>query len=707
MFGLSHCLELARSAGRWIRRTAINGTAINRTGGRPSRCQRDSSRGESLQIEELEGRRMLTLLNQPIFPADNPWNQNISNAPVVTNSAAIISHIGTGIALHPDWGNHNPASGTAALYGIPVNIVNGNTTAKINVIIDNYPGESDIQGVPIPANAIIEGDYQGGPNPNGAGGNAGQRGDSHLIVWDSYNNIAYELFGVSRPGDPKLYPNTSGVEVAHTDNKWHAAQESVWNMSTNTFRTLGDTSADAAGLSILAGLARPDEGKPVSQGGQGAINHALRVTLPSGDINPQYIYPASHVVSVSSSSVKLPFGARLRLANTPAVNTLISNMPPQSQILARAMQQYGLIVADIGSAMYITGSSATMDANNAISQTWNMSDILASNGLTKLHAGDFEVVDLTPVVTMLSSTSAVPGSTLTITGKNFSGAAGKLSVLFGNAAVNTVNLLSDMQVSVVVPNFTGTVHVQVQSGINATDPNNPNNNVKNPIWGYGVSATSTTDQLTAVTVNPGDLNQDGVVGPADLRVQLQALANPAQYLSTYHVTAAELTRIGDVNFDTYFNNRDIQALLAAIATSGGGSGSASSAAQESGGNVIAAPTTATGSGGASSLPNTLSKQLKATAPAIYGPAVALRVESHASAKLIDIAPPQSETKKPSGSLAGATSVWNTYNSLYPIEFPTRRDALLTTAKISPPNQHEALADLTAETFDAIDAKLNE
>src|SRR5205085_2701150 len=148
--------------------------------------------------------------------------------------------------------------------------------------------------------------------------------DSHLLVWDEDNNIAYELYGVTRPSDPTLFPNTNGVELAHTDGKWHAAQESVWNMSRESFRPLGYTSADAAGLSILAGLARPDEGLPTTQGGQGAITHALRFTLPSGDVSPQYIYPASHMVSVSAGSTKLPFGSRLRLANTPAVNSAIS-----------------------------------------------------------------------------------------------------------------------------------------------------------------------------------------------------------------------------------------------------------------------------------------------------------------------------------------------------------------------------------------------
>src|SRR5262249_21760164 len=164
---------------------------------------------------------------------------------------------------HPDWGEDSASNGSSPLYGIPYNVVHGNSTAKVNVIIDNYPGESDLVPVPIPAGAVVEGDNQNGPNLNGGGYNTGQRGDSHLIVWDEDNNIAYELYGVTRPGDPMLFPNTSGVELPHTDGKWHAAQESIWNMKTDAFRTLGDTSADAAGLSILAGLARLDEGLPV------------------------------------------------------------------------------------------------------------------------------------------------------------------------------------------------------------------------------------------------------------------------------------------------------------------------------------------------------------------------------------------------------------------------------------------------------------
>ncbi|HVS40112.1 MAG TPA: IPT/TIG domain-containing protein [Gemmataceae bacterium] len=466
---------------------------------RPRRIRRSA-----LQVEQLEDRVTPTLLGQQLFPVDYPWNQNISNAPVAANSAAVIAHIGASVRLHPDWGADSPANGASPLYGIPVNIVHGDSTATVNVAIDNYPDESDIVPVPIPANAVLEGDYQNGPNPNGGGYNAGQRGDSHLIVWDEDNNIAYELYGVTRPSDPTLFPNNNNVELPHTDGLWHAAQETVWNMNTDMFRTLGATSADAAGLSILAGLARPDEGLPVSQGGQGAIDHALRVTLPAGDVNPQYIYPASHMVSTSQGANNLPLGSRLRLANTPAVNALIANMPPESQIVARAMQQYGLVVADIGSAMYVTGASASVDASNNINLTWNLNDIFASNGLEVLNAGDFQVVNLTPVVTGLSASNGVAGATLIVAGQNFSGAAGRLSVFFGGVAANSVTVLSDTQLSVVVPNGAGTVDVTVQSGVGEADniSSNPNANVNAPIFGYGTSAKSAADHFTYAASPP-------------------------------------------------------------------------------------------------------------------------------------------------------------------------------------------------------------
>jgi hypothetical protein len=429
------------------------------------------------------------LLGQNLFPSNSPWNQNISNAPVATNSASIIAAIGGSTKIHPDWGTDSPTNGASPLYGIPYNIVHGNSTAKISVIIDNYPGESNIVPAPIPTNAVIEGDLQNGPNTNGPGYNTGQRGDSHLIVWDEDNNVGYEFFGTARPSDTNLIS-----EAPHTDGKWHAAQETVWNFDTNDFRPLGWTSADAAGLSILAGLVRPDEGLPVSQGGQGGIYHALRMTLPNNIVSDQYIYPASHIVTASGN---LPFGARLRLKNNSTVNALISSMGPESQIVAHAMQQYGLILADIGSAMFVTGASAAENSTNGISLVWNMNDVLG--GLEELRASNFDVVNLTPAITNLNLSSGGSGAALTIKGYNFSGAAGHLSVFFGGTAAPAPNVLSDSQISVTVPAGSGTVGVTVQSGLYDPDTyDGPGANVNEPIFGYGISATNSAGIFTYV-----------------------------------------------------------------------------------------------------------------------------------------------------------------------------------------------------------------
>src|SRR5215469_2843899 len=335
------------------------------------------------------------LLGQNLFPSNNPWNQDISSAPVATNSSSIIAAIGGATKIHPDWGTDNPSDGASPLYGIPYNVVHGNSMPKTSVIIDDYPGESDIVPAPIPTNAVIEGDFENGPNTNGPGYNMNQRGDSHLIVWDEDNNIGYEFYGAARPGDTNTLD-----ETPHTDGKWHAAQETVWNYNTNEFRPLGYTSADAAGLSILAGLVRPDEGLPVSQGGQGGIFHALRMTLPNSIVSRQYIYPASHIVSASGH---LPLGGRLRLKNNSTVNILIATMGPESQIVAHAMQHYGLILADIGSSMYVTGTSAAINPTNGISLVWDMNDILG--GLRQIAASNFDVVNLTPSVTNLIANS--------------------------------------------------------------------------------------------------------------------------------------------------------------------------------------------------------------------------------------------------------------------------------------------------------------
>jgi fibronectin type 3 domain-containing protein len=426
-------------------------------------------------LEELEERVVPTLNGNQLFPLDNPWNQKITNAPVSANSAAIIQHIidragvGTNPHFHPDFGN--PVM-DQALYGIPVNIVSAGQT-PLNVIIDptnGYPGESDQVPVPIPANAVIEGDAWNGP------GSPTNRGDSHLIVYDQSANKVYELYFAVRPNELTWPSYDTNPGPPHTTGQWGAYGEAVWDLNNNTFRTLGFTSADAAGLPILPGLARPDEALPVSQGGQGIITHALRMTV--NDTLDQYIFPGSHVAS-NKTATNLPrMGERFRLK---ASTVIPSTWPPEDQAIAQAMKDYGLIVADNGSDMYVSGEPSTQwDDNNL-------------NFLKNLRASDFEVVDLTPIVTGISPNSGptAGGTVVTITGQNFSGAAGNLHVFFGTTAATSFTINSDTQITATAPAGSGTVDVTVQSGSSKKDANSG----KTVFWGYGTSAKVSADQF--------------------------------------------------------------------------------------------------------------------------------------------------------------------------------------------------------------------
>lgn len=428
------------------------------------------------------------LLGTQLFPSNNPWNQSIANAPVAANSAAVMNNI---IALygnnrfHPDFGE--VTGGANDLYGVPFNVVHGNSTPKISVVLGIYASQSDPQPCPIPANAVLEGDYQNGPKFG-----LSARGDSHLLVWDIDTNILYEFFNASRPTE-------------NSDGKWHAASQAVWDLNVNSFRPRGWTSADAAGLPILTGLARPDELAA------GIIRHPLRFTLQNAVILNKYIYPASHVANPgnNNASVQPPMGSRFRLK--ASVN--ISNMYPQSKIIAQAMKTYGLILADNGSNFYVTGASYSVDANNAFTVTWDDDDIQDSvRGLKSLRYADFEMVDLTPVVTGLSVVSGPAGTSLSVIGQNFSGSCGNLAVLFGATPASSVTYISDTQLNVVVPAGAGTVNVRVQSGI--TTPAE-SQNIKSTIFGYGISAIDPNAQFTYGAACPGDLNGDSMVDDAD------------------------------------------------------------------------------------------------------------------------------------------------------------------------------------------------
>ena len=303
----------------------------------------------------------------PLFPPDNWWNTDISAAPVDPNSASFIAFINNGGTrhLHPDFGGE-VSPGSVAIYGMPYAIIDG-TQPKLAVSF-LYSDESD--GVnhatgqsfafyPLPAQAITQPHWVEGGSPANVDQRSSQ--DRHLLVIDCTNNYLYELYNV-------FYDTTS--------SQWYAGSGAFFDMNTNNRRPDGWTSADAAGLAILPGLVRYDEAwNPAVID----IGHAFRFTVRATN---GYVYPASH--RAGSTAGALPMGARLRLkTNVGGQDPALRTTDPNVQKIFRAMQRYGLIVADNGSDMYITGTFDTRWDNSILNPAFSL-----------LSASDFDVITL-------------------------------------------------------------------------------------------------------------------------------------------------------------------------------------------------------------------------------------------------------------------------------------------------------------------------
>jgi hypothetical protein len=277
-----------------------------------------------------------SLQGKVIFPANNPWNQRIDAAPVDPNSGAVIGRF-SGAFLHPDFG----ANWNGGPFGIPYVVVPG-TQPKVSIGPITYGDESDPGPYPVPADAPVEGGAQ-------------STGDRHVIVLDRDNWILYELYNA--------YPNGDG--------SWRADSAATFDLTSNQLRPDGWTSADAAGLPILPGLVRYDE---VYE--QKAISHAIRFTLQH--TREAYVHPATHYASSLTDPSYPPMGARFRLK--AGFNS--SGYSPANQVILQAMKTYGLILADNGSNLYISGAP---DAR------WDDEELSALKGIS---AGDFEMIQL-------------------------------------------------------------------------------------------------------------------------------------------------------------------------------------------------------------------------------------------------------------------------------------------------------------------------
>ncbi len=313
------------------------------------------------------------------FASDNPWNQDISTSPVDSNSSAIINFIGPNIGLHPDFGSGEYQGSNI---GIPYVVVSG-TQAPVTVNFTAYGDESDPGPMPIPGNAPIEGD----PNPSG---------DRHVLVLDNSNCFLYELFN----------------SVANSNGSWNADSAAVWDLLSDEQRPWTWTSADAAGLPIFPGLVRYDEVAA------GQIQHAIRFTLPQS--GAAMVPPASHWAATSSDPNAPPMGMKLRLKSSFDVSGFSTNV----QVILNAMKKYGLIMADNGSAMYISG---------APDSRWDNDDL---HNLSQVPASAFEVVQMNPIYTASSvPQGAAPGiASFTATTSSGSGSSVTLSWSVSNAA---------------------------------------------------------------------------------------------------------------------------------------------------------------------------------------------------------------------------------------------------------------------------------
>ncbi|MFZ6720183.1 hypothetical protein [Undibacterium sp. Ji49W] len=285
------------------------------------------------------------------FPANNAWNTDISGAAVDPASDALISSIGLGTSLHPDFG--------AGLYdGAPIGIpyvVVASSQPRVAVQFTDYGDESDPGPYPIPANAPIEGQQASGITFGG---------DRHVLVIDRDANRLYEV--------GNAYPQTGG--------SWKVSGGAIFDLTSNTVRPGGKpgwTSADAAGLPIFPGLVRYEEAA------SGAIRHALRFTVSRS--RRAYVPPAAHWASSNTSNTLPPMGMRVRLKASFQIPANFSN---ESKAILQAMKTYGMLVADNGSNWYISGAP---DAR------WNNDKLVSELGSVK--GSNFEVVRMDGLVT--------------------------------------------------------------------------------------------------------------------------------------------------------------------------------------------------------------------------------------------------------------------------------------------------------------------
>ena len=249
-----------------------------------------------------------------IFPTDNFWHADVRNLPVDPHNPQWLAAMDSaGHNLHPDFG---PAFGAQPVpYGIAITVVPAGH-ARVGVSFE-YADESDRLPYPLGADTKIE-------------GGSDADGDRHTVIVTADTCELFETW-----------------DTHDTASGWTAGSGAHWSLSSDALRPDTWTSADAAGLPLLPGLLRWDEVAA------GRVDHAIRFTASRTD--DAHLWPARHNASSTRDAALPPMGARFRLKSSFD----ISHYSAQAQVVLRAMQTYGLVLADNGGNWSFQGDSNT------------------------------------------------------------------------------------------------------------------------------------------------------------------------------------------------------------------------------------------------------------------------------------------------------------------------------------------------------------
>ena len=427
----------------------------------------------------------------PVLPADNIWNTPVDTLPVLTNSASMVNTIGATRGFHPDFGAAIWSGGTI---GIPFITVPGTQTKYPATF--QYADESDPGPYAIPLNAPIE-------------GGSSSTGDRHAIAIDTDNCILYELYAA--------YPKASS---------WSAGSGAIFDLKSNALRPQTWTSADAAGLPIVPGLVTYEEVMT------GEIRHAIRFTAP--ETRSEFVWPARHEASSLTGSQYPRMGERFRLK----AGFDITPYPAEVQVILKAMKKYGIILADNGSAWYLSGKP---DSRWNDDNLHTLGNLLGSN----LEAVDATVLQISPDSGAAKqngvSVSVAPGAATVHVAKSqtfaatVTGATGGVtwsvnSIAGGDTTVGTIDANGLYTAPAVVPN-TGTVSVAATS-------------VSTPSASGTASVTIlplpsiTSLNPSPLSTGPATLTVNGVGFDSTSRVTFDGALQPTTYISSTQLTVA-------------------------------------------------------------------------------------------------------------------------------------------------------------------------